>query len=105
MELIGKFRCCRFFFTLISCFCPTWRKNCRDSLPSFFWNLELSRSAKVVQVLLKHGADATYTDKDGTSVLNAATAAGNRCNDEVVLALLAVNGILRLKFDDPGALK
>lgn len=47
----------------------------------------------VVQVLLKHGADATHTDKDGTSVLNAATAAGSRCNDEVVLALLAVNGL------------
>jgi len=47
----------------------------------------------VVQVLLKHGADATHCDKDGTSVLNAATAAGSRCNDELVLALLAVNGL------------
>ena len=55
-------------------------------------------SAKVVQVLLKHGADATHCDKDGTSVLNAATAAGSRCNDELVLALLAVNGLLGLKF-------
>jgi len=49
-------------------------------------------------VLLKHGADATHCDKDGTSVLNAATAAGSRCNDELVLALLAVNGLLGLKF-------
>lgn len=49
-------------------------------------------------MLLKHGADATHCDKDGTSVLNAATAAGSRCNDELVLALLAVNGLLGLKF-------
>ena len=68
-----------------------------DSLTSLFWNFD-GPYAKVVQVLLKHGADATHCDKDGTSVLNAATAAGSRCNDELVLALLAVNGLLGLKF-------
>lgn len=47
----------------------------------------------VAQVLLKHGADAGHCDKEGTSVLGAATAAGNRCNDDLVLALLAVNGL------------
>lgn len=45
----------------------------------------------VSQVLLKHGADATHRDKEGTSVLGAATA--GRCNDDLVLALLAVNGL------------
>lgn len=45
----------------------------------------------VAQVLLKHGADATHCDKEGSSVLGAATA--GRCNDDLVLALLAVNGL------------
>ena len=67
-------------------------------LTFFFWNFESSIRIQVVQVLLKHGADATHCDKDGTSVLNAATAAGSRCNDELVLALLAVNGLLGVKF-------
>lgn len=45
----------------------------------------------VAQILLKHGADATHCDKEGSSVLGAATA--GRCNDDLVLALLAVNGL------------
>lgn len=60
-------------------------------IPYIPWFLPLMVT-QVAQVLLKHGADATRCDKEGTSVLGAATA--GRCNDDLVLALLAVNGSL-----------
>ena len=49
--------------------------------------------------MLKHGADATHCDKEGSSVLGAATA--GRCNDDLVLALLAVNGSPGLVMGNP----
>ncbi|CAK8997019.1 Ankyrin repeat domain-containing protein 50 [Durusdinium trenchii] len=45
---------------------------------------------EVVQVLLKHGADASQQDQSGVSVLNANTG-GGRCHEDLISLLLSAN--------------